>query len=381
MRLTHGRRPYAALSAVVTCALALFPSRGLAGEKDLYVTLRYQVDASTRGCWDEVKFRRGVARRIGYDPFKGDAPLVVGIHVGGTAQAVDGKVEWHDSGGASVGERTFVAKDGNCGKLMTEMSFAVSLQIEFLRMKSPKAETDHVDVPPPSPPLNPGSGPSSSGDESLAAPPGPDVPPEQTPSPPAPATEAVPEPDTAEKQPPQVPPEKLVSAPSEPSPPWSMWAGGGPSLAWRLSPALTAEGRLFFGLGQRHLSFELAVEATYPSTFNRWDGSGFRQMLIGTTLAVCGPIDWFSACALGRASQVRITGLGVDQPRTPNGFVGQAGARLAATFHLAGPWSLATHFDGLVLLTPSRVHLNQAIVWEMPRLGALAGIDVLARFR
>jgi hypothetical protein len=144
---------------------------------------------------------------------------------------------------------------------------------------------------------------------------------------------------------------------------------------------MTADGRLFLGLRRRNLSFELAAEATYPSAFHRWDGSGFRQMLIGTTVAICGHIDWLSACALGRAGLVRITGLGVDQPRQPNGFVGQAGARLAATFRVAGPWSLATRLDGLGLLTPCRVHLNQAPVWEMPRLGMLVGIDLLARFR
>lgn len=379
----------AALSAVVLCALAMLPSKALAGDKDLYVTLHYQVDASARGCWDEARFRRGVAHRIGYDPFKEDAPLDLRIHVGGTALAVDGKVEWREANGVGLGERAFVAKDGNCSKLMTEMSFAVGLQIEFLRVKPPKTAAANADVPAPSPAPLPNSAPSSSDGESrVATPPAPEAPsPEvpsptvdQTSSPPAAAPE-VSKPEIPERQAPEAIPEEPAASPSEPASPWSMWAGGGPSLAWRLSPAITADGRLFLGLGQRSFSFELAAEATYPSTFHRWDGSGFRQMLIGGSLAVCGHLDWFSACALGRASQVRIKGLGVDQPRQPNGFVAQAGARLAATFHVAGPWSLATHLDGLALLTPSRVHLNQAAVWEMPRFGGVVGVDVLARFR
>jgi hypothetical protein len=352
----------------------------LAGEKELTVTLRYEVDASTRGCWDESRFRRGVANRIGYDPFREEAPLELQIHVGGSASAVDGQVVWRDASGVSVGERTFVAKDGNCGKLMTEMSFAVGLQIEFLRLKPPKPTTASVDVPAPPPTTTPPSLPAPE-TPSPAAPPVPEASPpveDTPPSPPKPATETAVEADNTERPLPETTSERTASLPV---PRWSLWAGAGPSLAWRLSPGVTADGRLFVGARRGSLSFEMGAEATYPSGFHRWDGSGFRHTLIGATFAICGHIEWFSACALGRASQVRITGQGVDQPRSPNGFVGQVGARVAVTVHVAGPWSLATHLDGLGLLTPSRVQLNQAPVWEMPRTGVVAGIDVLARFR
>jgi hypothetical protein len=382
-RLTHGHKPSAGLSALAFCVLVILPSTAAAGNKDLYATLRFQIDGSPRGCWDEAKFRRGVARRIGYDPFRKEAAFEVRIHVGGSASAVDGQVEWRDANGAEMGERTFVAKDGNCGKLMTEMGFAVSLQIEFLRLKTPKPAPADVDLSARSPTPDPNS--ASIGDESApAAPSGTEESPPVTDAPsapPAPITEAEPKPEPVEKPQPEAPAESAEPSPSEPSPPWSMWVGGGPSLAWRLSPGLTADGRLYVGLRRGVLSFELAAEATYPSTIHQGDGTGFRHTLLGTTLAVCGHIDWFSACALGRASQVRVTGLGVDQPRQPHGFVGQAGARVAMTLPMAGPWSVAAHLDGLGLLTTSTVHLNQTPVWEMPRFGTVVGVDVLAHFR
>lgn len=376
IRLIPRRKQTAALSALVCCALAALSSPSEAGETDLHVALQYEVDASTRGCWDEAKFRRGVAHRIGYDPFRQDAPLSVRVHVGGSALAVDGQVEWRDASGSGLGERAFVAKDGNCAKLMTEMSFAVGLQIEFLRLKTPKPAPIKLDSSPPVATPDSEGSPIPTKDEtptssSASA--------ESEPT--APPAAAAPEPVPAEKPLPKVSPEESAPPPSHPSPPWSVWVGVGPSLAWRLSPGVTADGRLFVGLGRGRLSFEIGAEATYPSTFHRWDESGFRHMLIGASLAVCGHLDWFSACALGRASQVRISGLGVDERRSPTGFVGQLGARLAATWHLAGRWSLATHLDGLALLTPSTVDLNQTPVWEMPRLGALWGIDLLARFR
>ena len=58
----------------------------------------------------------------------------------------------------------------------------------------------------------------------------------------------------------------------------------------------------------------------------------------------------------------------------------QAGLRLAATLELGDTWFAAAHLDGLGLLTPCTVELNRAVVWEMPRLGGLVGIDLAARF-
>jgi hypothetical protein len=59
----------------------------------------------------------------------------------------------------------------------------------------------------------------------------------------------------------------------------------------------------------------------------------------------------------------------------------QAGVRVAATLELGGPWSATAHIDALGLLTPCTVYLNQDGIWQMPRIGALVGIDLSARFR
>jgi hypothetical protein len=49
--------------------------------------------------------------------------------------------------------------------------------------------------------------------------------------------------------------------------------------------------------------------------------------------------------------------------------------------NLGGPWIVSVRLDVLALLTPFTVELNQVEQWKMPRLGALAGIDLSARFR
>jgi hypothetical protein len=160
-----------------------------------------------------------------------------------------------------------------------------------------------------------------------------------------------------------------------------MWLGIGPSLALGIAPSVTGSARLFFGVRRSALAVEVGAEASYPSTERQWDGSGFRQNLIGASAALCGHRQSLSACVLGKASQVRVSGLGVDQRRSPTGLIAQAGFRIAAALELGGAWSATAHLDALGLLTPCTINLNKVGVWEMPRLGAMAGIDVSARFR
>jgi hypothetical protein len=385
-RRARGQRPQRLIALVASgIALAIAPpGAALAAEGDLYVVLHYSVDASAHGCWDEAEFRRGVAHRIGYEPFRDDAGIEVRVHVGGSVHAVDGHVEWRKASGLLMGERRFVAKDGNCAKLLTEMSFAVGLQIELLRPKPPAG---------PGPVAGAASGSAATGATGgaaagtapaagggAAAPAG-HASTTTSPPPTGPPAPAARQENPGERREPKKPSTEDERSAAKASPHAPMWVGLGPSLAWRLAPALTTDARLFVGIRLRDLSLEIAAEGTYPSTDKHWDGSGFRQSLIGGTLAFCGHHDVLSACALGRVSQVRVTGVGVDNPRSPNAFIGQAGVRLAGAFSLGRSWFIALHLDLLGLLTPCKVELNQATVWEIPRLGGLGGVDLLLHFR
>jgi hypothetical protein len=372
------------ITALGALAFAAQPVRdALAADADFYVSLRYEIDGSVRQCWNETAFRRSVARRVGYDPFREAASIDVSIRISGSARAVEGRVEWRNANGKGMGERRIVAEDGNCSKLLTEISFAVSLQIELLRPKTPAGG---------------GAAPSTrGGNASSASAPIPATvaaPPPPSPSPPSPPPasppRAVPPPATPK---PEIAPAEKVRRQSEDarleaepeaariSSSWPLWVGIGPSLALGIAPSVTGSARLFFGVRHNDLSVEVGAEASYPSTERKWDGTGFRQSLIGGSAAVCGHHRAFSACVLGKASQVRVSGLGLDQPKSPTGFVAQVGLRFAATMDLGGPWSATAHIDTLGLLTPCTVDLNHFGVWDMPRLGALAGIDLSARFR
>ncbi|HXJ20210.1 MAG TPA: hypothetical protein VMT03_08255 [Polyangia bacterium] len=327
-----------------------------ATEPDFHVRLRYEVAGSVGKCWDEGEFRQSVARRVGMDPFRDGADPLVSIHVGGNPHRVNGQIEWLKTDGTRLGESTFVAEDGDCVRVLSEMSFAVSLQIELLRPHG-SASAGSGAAPPP----------AAAG----AAPPSAAVSPTATPG----AAGRAPEPAPASA--------RIEAEHASPEPParWPMWLGVGPSLAWGTSPSPSASVRLFLGIRRNAVSTEVGVEASYPSTAVQWDGTGFRQTLIDASAAVCGHRRGLSACLLGKAGQVRVLGLGVDAPRSPTGVVAQAGVRVAATLQLGVRWFATARLDALGLLTPYTVDLNRTGVWQMPWVGILAGVDVAARFR
>jgi len=359
-------------------ASALTPASGVAiAADDLHVDLRYDAPGPRRRCWDEAEFRGSVARRLGYDPFRPGAPIGVVVRVTSVARALEGRIDWQNAGGAHLGERRIVAKDSDCSELLTEVSFAVVLQIELLHARAPAPDdAEAATVAPPASPLQAsGTAPPPS---AVAAEPAP-APPFPTAAPPGRAEVPRPEVDVRLRAEPAG--EIAPPGPDGASGRWSLSLGAGPALAWGLAPSLTADGRLFVEARRRALSLELAGEASYPSTTRQADGLGFRERLLSGSLALCGHRQVLSACALGRGNAVHVTGLDVDRPRSPRGLAVQAGARLAATIPLGGPWSAAAHLDLLGLITPYRVTLNQAGVWDMPRLAALAGLTVAARFR
>ena len=409
----HGRgRRSSTLMVVAFLGLVAVPGQSptpaVAGEGDLYVTLMYKIEGTVRRCWNEGEFRRSVAQHVGYDPFRDSAAVQVSVRVGGSTRAVDGQVEWRNANGVGMGERRFVAKDGNCLRLLTEMSFATGLQIELLRPKastgegapasasegrvsaageaaayaigSASASTAGVGMVASGPAAALANGPSkTSSGPSLPSPPSALAAAESPPSTSVPGSDH----PTSEKERRPTSEATLEAEPdtARASTRWPMWLGLGPALALGIAPSVTGSARLFFGVRRRDLSLELGAEGSYPSTERQWDGTGFHQSLVGASAAVCGHQHVLSACVLGKASQVRVSGFGVDSTRSPTGFVAQAGLRFAASWALGGAWSATAHLDALGLLTPYTVALNKVGVWDMPRLGALAGIDLSARFR
>jgi len=155
--------------------------------------------------------------------------------------------------------------------------------------------------------------------------------------------------------------------------------GVGPVVAVGMAPEPAAALRVFVVARYRQSSAELAADGALPTTQHEPDGSGVAVTLLGSSAAVCGHVSVASACALGRIGWVQARGMGVDLPRTSWTRFGEVGMRLAASWDF-GRFVVALHIDGLVMLARWAVVLNDTIVWTVPRVGAMAGLDVALRF-
>ncbi len=117
-----------------------------------------------------------------------------------------------------------------------------------------------------------------------------------------------------------------------------------------------------------------------PATKNEVDGTGFSLDRFAGGAAACGHARAFAACVTGTLGVLRARGTGVDAPAAPSGMFSQVGARIAATLDFGGRYFAAARLDGLVMLSTWTVTLNQTAAWTTPRVGALIGVDVGARF-
>ena len=301
--------------------------------------------AAAPGCPTGDGFQTIVTARLGYDAFRADARDVVIVRVQFAGRTLEGRLEWQDANGGSIGEQTFPSRTGDCAELARAMGFALALQIQL------RAATigESTSAPPPAPPMEVAKAPAA-----LTAP-----------SPVAPV---------------EIP----VSAMSEPRPPppgASVVAGAGALAGVGISSKPIAIGRLFATVAWTHAALELAGEVSAPSTTNRADGAGFSQQQFLASLAGCGVQSLWSLCAVGKVGELRVVGQGVDVPLTASGLMIQSGLRLAAAYTLGHRAYIIGHVEGLARLTHGTVTLDSIPVWTSPRFAAVLGIDVAFRFR
>jgi hypothetical protein len=334
---------------------------------ELFVNLKYDVDPTLSGCMGESDFRAMVARQVGYDPYHSKAALGVEVRVRPAEHGIRGGIDWSASAHRQLGERHFSSESQDCNAMLATMGFVLAVQIQLMvrdavAEPSPGAmDTDHTrasdarrhqpaaDTERPSALDARRHQPTADSNRVVEA----------TTSPPTVASE---EPPTSR------------------GPPWSCMAGIGPSAGFGLGPDPIAQGRLFISVKDGHAAFELGGEASLPSTTRQDYGGGFRHRLVLGTAAACGLRGSSAACAVVKLGQIGAQGVGLDEPASPRALVAQVGARYAYFVRLGDRLALVGHADALYLLTSWTVDVNHLAVWTMPRLGAVAGIDLAVRF-
>jgi hypothetical protein len=296
-----------------------------------FVALNYDVDPALLGCPSPAEFRSKVSAQLGYDPFLPEAALVVNARIWQGEGGYEGALDWGRLADARLGERRFPSRQVSCQGVIPAMVFALSVQIQMMAIE-PEAKASPGDYPP--------------------------VDKAQIP----PATAA-----------PLLVPDKANRLP------WKGYGGVGGSVGLGLAPTWTMLGRLLIAVHNGRWLFELGAEGSLPSTGQLDTGERFDQRLFLGTAAACAERGAFLACAVAKLGGMRARGLDVDKPESPTGFVAQVGPRLGWSYLLGDHVGLLARIDGLFLLTPWTVELNQAPAWTMPRLGASAGIDLFFR--
>ena len=311
-----------------------------------FVALKYDVDPDLAGCPSSTEFRSKVVSQLGYDPFLPEATLVVNARVWQGEGGFEGALDWGKRAEARLGERRFSLKQASCSALIPAMVFALSVQIQIMAVEAEVAPSADAAFD------ADGSGPPPSAAASPAATP----------------TLGV--------------PAKLVKVGSPGQgnrPAWKSYGGVGGSLGASVAPTWTALGRLLLAVHDGRWLFELGAEGSLPATGRLDTGERFRQRLLLGTAAACAERGALAACAVAKLGAITVRGIDVDRSNSPTGFVAQVGPRFGGSYRIGDHLGLLARIDGLFLLTPWTVELNQVAAWTMPRFGVSAGIDLFIR--
>ena len=99
------------------------------------------------------------------------------------------------------------------------------------------------------------------------------------------------------------------------------------------------------------------------------------------TLAPCVHVWHIAGCGLVRIGQLEVSGFGVDAVRSPSSTLAWLGGRVLVSQPLSEKFAFGAHLDGLALLTPRTIYLNDLAVWS-PGGGVVnVGFDLAVLFR
>jgi hypothetical protein len=321
--------------------LALFVAlqgRAARAESRLFVSLDYATDAALAGCPGEDGFRGAIVEQLGYDPFRADSPHRVVTRAHAAVDGMRGTIEWYDAAGAARGVRELHSERSDCAAFARTLAFAVAVQIQLLGQEI-EEESVRADAPP--------AARTSEPPKKVVAP-------------------------TREKRPPP---------PSDPEGVAGWRFGGGLGLTGELGalPGVVLAGRLFAGIRRGPVGLELGGEASLPGRYVDASGNGFEHQRAAGTLAGCGVVGLASACLLGKVGRLRVSGVGVDVPRSPAGTTVELGARLSLNPEL-GRFAGAVRLEALAPLVSWGVTLNGREVFRAAPVVVGLGADVGAFF-
>jgi hypothetical protein len=384
-RIVVGR---ALVAAGVLWAAPLRAQPTLAGDAPRSARLEYKRAEGADHCPDERAIRSAVATRLGYDPFRSDAPRIVSATIGRSGQTLRADVTLSDASGAVTGTRQLSSTQNDCSELVAAMTLAISIAIDpqsQLRPPPPPAGSP----PAPAPDGRPGAGPApaAQGERPPATPapgppaPGPPAPGPPAPSPPAPSPPAPSPPASWSAGPSAAPLPRPSSAPqAPPEEPLRLRAGVGGLVAAGASPGIGVGFAARIGLRKGALSAAIEGRADLP-TSKRADGAGeVSASLLVATLLPCFHAGGAFVCGVGSIGALRGSGSGVPNAADDATPFAAAGVRAGSEIRIAGALSAEIHGELAATFTRTTLRLEDRDVWTTPPVSASLGAGVLLDF-
>jgi hypothetical protein len=317
-------------------------------------------------CPDEEAVQRAVTARLGYDPFRPDAPRIVTAIVRRDQGSLRGDVELRDRKGAVKGTRHLSAAENDCPELVAAMALAISIAIDPQSLLRPPLPSSPEPPTPPEPePAPVDSAPSAS------------LPVPVIGVAPAVASPLVVSPSISSSSRSslriEAPRSSAVDALS-----WRFGLGG--LLAVGAAPSLSVGSALEVGVRRRAFSLSIEGRADAPASRRAEGGGAVRASLLAVSLIPCLRVGLVFGCGLGSLGSLRGAGSGVPRPRDDASLFGAAGLRLGVEIPFAKALSFSFHGDLAATLTRTTLLLADRAAWITPPVSGVLGAGVVAHF-
>lgn len=329
------------LVTVLTGLLSL--QAGAAPKGPPAVRLVYARAPGAERCPDEAAVRSAVAARLGIDPFREPAELIVSATITAHAGTFRARLDVSTPSGKSKGVRELSSRSSDCAELASAMDLAISIAIDPLAL-----------VPKPAP---------------EPAPPAPA--PVREPPPPARCPEPAPCPACPAPAPPPAEPPKGLSID------WLASLGAQANFGTAPGPAFGAK----LGVEARFSAFQVGIEGRGDFDSST-DVAGGR---VGTSLVVlsvapCWRYRWLGLCAVVSAGALRSSAEGLPGARQATTPYVAAGGRILADFNLIGPLFLRVEAELRANLVRTSIDAAETPVWSTPALSGGGGVGAVVRF-
>ncbi|HRI54361.1 MAG TPA: hypothetical protein PLW65_29685, partial [Pseudomonadota bacterium] len=115
------------------------------------VRLLYTRGEGAAGCPDEQTLRESAAARLGYDPFRAEAPSAVSAVLTRGPRGLRAVVELRDASGRVTGSRLLTTARNDCQELASAMVLAICIAVDPFVLSRPALPSEPPVTPPPSP--------------------------------------------------------------------------------------------------------------------------------------------------------------------------------------------------------------------------------------